>query len=366
MAKVTRALALLALWGCNNVKGLGGPATPLGQIQVQVTGDVAPLRPAGDTEPLQLHVALVWGAEWLPEVLCILPPGTSTAAVALAAGCRDSFGFVPVLVAADAPVGADGRATLTLYALPSADVMVGDVTARVAYGSLVVYDDRDGTGNLELRRSFQDLVPGDDGGVPVNPGHPIDRIYGASFLSMTQPDQRIVFREGAFDDSSAFYPRAGCPPPPPGFSVASAGGFSSDAALTAALMGKLPAEDPATCALGTLAGTVITIPVRAPAEVQQVACSVGRNTTRLRYHEPGADPPDPSRKQACVPLPHLGEPDGGMQGPVTELVVAGAPGDACKSLTHYLLEGCEDNPTCASPSWDHTASPPAWWPCPSP
>ena len=67
---------------------------------------------------------------------------------------------------------------------------------------------------------------------------------------MTAPDQRIGYLEGTFTPS-AFYPRNGCDPPPDGFSVLSAGGFSAADAFALVLQGMLPSEDPATCAISS-------------------------------------------------------------------------------------------------------------------
>ena len=47
------------------------------------------------------------------------------------------------------PVTIGTPASIDLFSLPGADVMVGDPTSRVAYGSVVVYDD-DGDGTLDL------------------------------------------------------------------------------------------------------------------------------------------------------------------------------------------------------------------------
>ena len=91
-------------------------------------------------------------------------------------------------------------ATLTLSQLPAPDVMVGDVTARVAYASLVVFDDRDDSGTLELSRPRRPPFAFEDER-GFQPGRPdsLDVIYGASFVTMTAPDQRVAYREGAFD-----------------------------------------------------------------------------------------------------------------------------------------------------------------------
>src|SRR6185503_17716700 len=140
-------------------------------------------------------------------------------AAVIAAGCRDPFGFVSNVVSVGAPIAIDVPATLTLSQLPAADVLVGDVTARVAYASLVVFDDRNDTGTLDLLQQFRSFMDDREGPPTVVGPEPPDIIYGASFVTMTERDRRVAYREGEFDKLSAFYPRAGCDPPMRGFSV---------------------------------------------------------------------------------------------------------------------------------------------------
>jgi len=288
MATLNRTLALvgLALFGCGKTVGLNAPVTPLVQFQVQVTGDIASVqRPDTVGQPTNLRVALVWGAQWLPEPFCVLPAEPGAAAV-IAAGCPDSFRFVPVRAGAETSVEPGVPATIDLITLPSGDLMVGDPTARVAYASLIVYDDRNGNGTLDFhhparRRHHGDQQPVEDAGAPATR----DIVYGASFISMTRPDQRVAFREGAFNDSVAFYPRVGCDPPLPSFSILSAGGFSPAAALLAVLQGQLPAEDPATCGVAPLADAVITIPLQNPAGLTELACTSNDSGGTTYYGE---------------------------------------------------------------------------------
>ena len=188
----------------------------------------------------------MWGTQWQLEPFCLLPPESAEAAAVIAAGCRDPFGFVPNRVAVSVPVTLGTQASLPFYDLPGADVMVGDVTSRVAYGSLVVYDDRDGNGSLDLARPGRTASGGDEGRGDDSIDS-TDVVYGASFWTMTAPDQRVAFREGAFNARSAFYPRSGCGDPPPQFSILAAGGFSALDGLTSAAAGRLPSQDPARC-----------------------------------------------------------------------------------------------------------------------
>jgi hypothetical protein len=187
--------ASLLPFGCSKAVGLGGTVTPLEKIQVQTSGDPARFTAAGDTP--SFRVALVWGLQWQPEPFCVLPPESPEAAAVIAAGCPDSFGFVPNLVGVDTAFQPGTVATLDLDTVPAADVMVGDLNGRVAYGSLIVYDDHNNDGTLDLRTPprFRRRGPPtepptyDDGGS----GGPADLVYGASFISMTQSDQRVAY-----------------------------------------------------------------------------------------------------------------------------------------------------------------------------
>lgn len=348
----------LATAGCGNLSGFGGSVPPLATVHVQVTGDFASVQVPGPGAP-KLQAALMWGAQWLTEPLCVLPGDMSVEALK-AAGCRDPFGFVPDRVAVNAPLAPDGTAELDLFDLPGADVMVGAVTARVAYASVVIYDDRDGDGTLTLGRASR--LGGRDQGRPDDNGvQTIDLVYAASFASMTQADTRLAYREGGFDRSAAFYPRAGCGDPLPSFSIVSAGGFSEEAAKTAELNGQLPPEDPSTCREQPV-DTPVTLAYQPPAPLHELACQERTLDSSIRYREPPADPLDlTARTAACAQVPDFGS---GKANGMIQYVVSGRSDDSCMGLTHYVLRGCRNDPLCAQPQWDITATPPSWWPCP--
>ena len=286
-------LAPLLVAACGRLQGFDGEAPPLASFDVVFHGDLAPLRPAGVTDEHALRVALVWGAQWLTEPFCVLPAESPEVAAVIDAGCRDPFGFVPAVVSVSVPIAVDVPATLTLTQLPAADVMVGDVTARVAYGEPGGVRRSRRLGHAGAVAAVPAAFDGDGRGPPEDRRpESLDIIYGASFVTMTAPDQRVAFREGAFDARSAFYPRAGCDPPPPGFSVLAAGGFTAEAALAALLAGGLPPEDPATCAVSAPAETTIAIAARAPADVQEVGCEERTEDSSVRYREPPPTSPD--------------------------------------------------------------------------
>jgi hypothetical protein len=373
------AASVLSL-GCGKAVGLGGTVTPLAHIHVQVTGDL-PLQVAGD--PTHLHVALVWGLQWQPEPFCVvqsLQPESPEVAAVVANGCPDNLGFVPNLVGADVMFQPGSPATIELTGLPAADVMVGDLTSRIAYGSIVLYDDVNQNGILDLRtpprfrRRGQNQPPIDyDGGV----AGPRDIVFGASFVSMTQPDTRVAFLEGTFNRTVAFYPREGClPDPPKGFSILSAGGFlQSDTDLLLAV--QLPAGQlfPAETSCATAAiGDPIVIDLSAPtvdsgqpvdpAQLAQLACTVNsENGTGTTYREAPTSAPDMvSHTCACAGFPHIPGDDAGVP-TGQQFICASAPSEACRYAIHYTLRGCDNDPSCASPSWDITATPPQWWTC---
>lgn len=373
-------LALAALVtlapGCDDLAGFSGDAPPLATLRVVASGDFESVRvPNADGE--QLRVALVWGEQWLPEALCILPAADPAVADVIAQGCRNPLAFTPARVAASAPLVVGEVTTLELTQLPSADVMVGGVAARVAYGSLVIFDDRDGDASLDLARSVR--LPtgpfgggGAGGGGGMGPPDPEedeppsrDIIYGASFVAMTEADRRVAFREGDYTQAG-FYPRRNCGAPLPGFSILSAGGFTFEEAVAATLAGQLPEQDPASCAEDAIDDTVVEIPLRPSVEVREVGCEQRRRDSSVVYRDPPVDEPPElaARKFACTSIPSLtGEQDPATAG-ITQLVVTNTTDETCKGLTHYTLVGCDDGElVCDQPEWDMRANPPAWWPC---
>lgn len=358
--------ALIVLAGCGDLSGFSGAVPPLATITIQATGDIEAVRAPNAPDP-DLHVALVWGTQWLPEPTCFLPPDSPELAAVVAAGCRNPLSFTPARVTADAPLVPGEPVSLSVFELPSADLMVGDVTARVGYASLVIYDDRDGDGVLRLARPRRLPTGGPEMGPPdPDPPPSSSIVYGASFVAMTEPDTRLAFREGAFFESG-FYPRHGCGAPLPAFSLLSAGGFSFADAVAATAAGTLPAEDPTSCVETAPEARTIQVPLRAPAEVAEVRCEQRREDSSVRYRRPPTDAIDLANlPHACAKIPNLGgdpiAPDGTIQ-----LVVGSASDQACKGLTHYTLLGCDDASTlvCDVPEWDYRAEPPAWWPCPA-
>lgn len=350
-------VVLVALSGCGDLVGFDGDVPALATMQIEVRGDFETVRVPGATGE-SLHVALVWGAQWLAETTCTTQPDSVELAATLAAGCRNPFAFTPNRVAGAVALEPGAIVSLPLFALPSADVMIGGLSSRIAYGSLVVFDDRDASGALELARPSR--LPGNTNGPPDDGDGDLetaDLIYGASFVTMTEPDSRVAFREGSFNATAAFYPRSGCGDPLPAFSVVRAGGFSLDDALAAAETGALPQQDPTLCSEAAMADTVVAIDFRANADVREVGCQQRTANGNIAYRQPPTDAPDlTGRTTACHAIPET---------TLVELTISGRTDDTCKGLTHYTLRGCDDaaDLACEAPEWDFTATPPSWWPC---
>ena len=179
-------------------------------------GSDALLSLAGGAGLPPLRVALVWGQQWWPEPFCLLaqaaPATLATDPTQLGAvegvaqaGCRDNFGFVPLQVGADVPLEASGTTAIPIISLPSAAEMVGDPAARVAYASLIIYQDGNGDGILDLAHPADQQQRGQSNSNSNDATNSPDTVYGASFISMTQPDQRVAYREGSFDPSLPIY-----------------------------------------------------------------------------------------------------------------------------------------------------------------
>ncbi len=390
-ALILSALAVLALGCQDHLYSLEDNPAPLAHVRVKVTGDLEALRPVGTlTETPRLRVALVWGTQFQSDSICqsaLLPSDPSSTALAKV-GCRDPLGFVPQLVAGNVAVQPGVEATMDLLTLPTAEVLVGAVDARVGYASLLVYDDRNGNGTLDLHSvqgdGGQNGGPGSSGGPGSGQNAPVDAkikqdfVYGASFLTMSQAHQRVAFREGDFL-TSLFYPFQGCKPPK-AFSVLAVDALS--VALELDKDGK-PQVTPlyGACTPSTLEAAVVEIAMQPTETVRDVACRAGGGQSGTRYRAPPelehlrpgqapGKPPDLKQPYVCKPVkrakPKAGQPDASQLPLDVELVLASPPAD-CKSLTHYTLRGCTNDVYCVPKQgeyWDHTKQVPTWWPCP--
>jgi hypothetical protein len=325
----------VALGGCGDLRGLDAEQlSPLASIHVRVTGDIDAVRPPGPA-PARLRVTLLWGWPWLTDPSCLPPIESAAHAAVVAAGCGDPLAFRRAAgqIVEDAALGSDGTATIDLSSLPSS--LIGDMYSQLAYGSLVVYDDANGNGFLD---EFTGVV------------------YGASFTSMAKPDTRVAFRHGGFDDRAAYYPRRGCEPPVPGYSIVSAGGFTLEQAIEAQARGELPAEDPAQCRQDAIDHEV-TVELRPPEEIGEVSCPTF--ASGFSFPSPILFPGDRERITACVSIPDHGT---GRARGRSQLLVAQDLFRGCKFLQHQVLRGCFEDPLCEVPEWDMPA--PSWWPCP--
>ena len=400
-------VGVLAIAGCTaELTGLDADATPLAELQVQVTGDLQAFRPL-DTlkETPRLRLGLLWGAQVQADPFCLPLPGDASMTTVRVAGCRDPFGFSMARLGPSVALEPGKLARLPLMDLPLADLLIGDLTARVAYASVVVYDDRNGNGVLDLWRATEfpsgdTMGPGkggQGGGMGGDPApvvvEKLDLVYAASFVSMTQPDRRLAYREGGYDSLSFYYPRWGCPDPPKGFSLVGAGGFDLMALITGLFKPgasgvTLPQMASESCSSADLASSILELPLQPTPTFQDLICArrAGSGMSSgiiasgsVTYREPPVKTlPLDKISWACAPVAQggsagkggMGQAAGGGSTPlgqpkpaIVELIVSGLPG-GCRTLTHYIPRGCSTDPYCDEPEWE-PAAPPSWWPCPS-
>jgi hypothetical protein len=322
------AVAIVSLSCGNGVDDLSLESAPLGLVRGKVA--LAAIGARGAGKPLR--AALVWGAVPNYVLACVKYPFNAE----IAPACPNPFGFVPGLVEVDVEVGVDGSFTLPLRRLPDVGLSVGDDSARVAWGSVVVAADSDGSGSFNLLAREAD---------DREPPKLADLALAASFFRLDMPQQRVAFREGGWDEGSLFYPAKGCAAPPVGFS-----------ALTTPGLKPLSLEPaPGECTSASLDAAVIEpVPIAAD-EAKGLAC---RSINRARVRRPGLVPPSEEEdeqgryhglvgKQVCLDA---------------ETLAIVSEGD-CPTITVMPLSGCRENLVCQEPDWDLTKQPPPWWPC---
>jgi hypothetical protein len=329
----SRAAVAVALLGAislscgQGVHDLSVSADPLLVIRGHV--DPAKLQRVHPEAPLL--GLLVWASAPHINVLCLAYPDVAD----LQAACPDPYGVYYGEIQKAVPVAADGSFEIDLANLPNARVSIGDTVTRIAYGALLVAEDTNGDGQLSLPRGGGGFIDGGANGAAAP-----DVVVGASFYSLRNAQERIVFRESGFVEGSNFYPAPGCPTPPRGFSVLAAPAYSDAGAL------------PGTC---TEQGFDQPVDVAALTSEQalSLACrtvqqgfGVREATDERNPNRPGRD--GASAKQVC--LSH-------------EILALVSPG-LCPTFNALALKGCRQDPFCLTPDWDHTAHPPSWWPCP--
>lgn len=321
-------LLLIALAACDSsLYGLGDDRAPLAVVRGRYDG---PLPVDVNTH---LRAALIWAGPPVFVPYChqhgptpIEPDRTLTDVSQN--GCRDPFEFVPSSrgpsVALDLKESREFE--IPLQHLPDATSMVGTLEARVAYASLVIYDDRDDDQLLELgsrcpRRDRNDPHP-----------DPLEPLYASSFSRLNATQTRIAYVEGEFDADSFYYPHPNCTAlPPRGFSVWTVGDLLDPSAACSVS----PIDAP------------ITLDYTAPEHLNNLACLPSERESFTR--PPPGDGPGRDVVFECT--------ENGA-------VAVADPLCPCPNLRVYALRGCFDDAACATPDWD--IDPPEGWPCAAP
>jgi len=367
------------------IRGLDDTLTPLARVQVSLSQTQVSSLPAEVRQ--RLRVGVIWAGINLPSSWCaeqlnrvfmspnqsvgernsqsedapdehpqnsgVLTPESLEHLFQLLTLCPDPLGVVPALAGPSSSIseGVEREGSLDVEiiftALPPAEVIIGTPDARVAYGSLVIFDDinEDGVLNIgfstppifEKGRESSDEENDDDfknrrrfEDEPIDP----DIVYGASFLTLLDSQKRLAFREGDFVESF-FYPLGGCEPPP-GMSIMM---------VEPEEVGDLEETH---CQAQSIGDPLALELARPDSRLQELVCEptpvwVSRAENLTPYLE------DQGLKLTCLSS--------------WELAVSSTE-SSCKTLSIFRLVDCPSHePECDDPGWDDRAQPPLWWPC---
>ena len=320
------AAVLLSSLGCGGVNELGSEPEPLFHIEARFT-ELIPEPAGGFTN---LRAGLMWAGVPVFVPYCFeygtnptkpLQMPTKVAKV----GCRDIYKIVPGLMGPTVAVDPSAQSfRIPVTQLPSAEVLIGTLEQRMAYASIVVFDDLNGDRELDLSRGC-----GGFGGS----SQPREPIYASSFTDLKERQTRLAYVEGPFNLDSFYYPHPKCSQvPPEGFSI-----WEVDGAFVS--------EEE--CSIHDIYHPVELTPAT-PTALRPLSCLQRDRESFPRA--PRMQPPDEDDVWECT-----------EQG---ALAVAN-PDCHCPEVRVFTLSGCSDDLECEKPEWDVRETPPEWWPCES-
>ena len=296
--------------GCGNgLSQLDAPPVPLARLNVEVDVAAARLRMPNSA----LWVGVAWGAAWENPAICYVAPNEPL----VQQTCRDPYlfrpGVIDNLVELD-PKG-NGKITVDLFTPPDTVVSVGGPDGRIAYASVAVI-------------SGIETYDSEKGSVTLAPPY---QLAAASFLSLAELQRRVVYREGAFDAASNFYPYVAVSP-----------------------------DGDGACTFLDVGTTIWPTPVLAEETdawwCLPIAQASGPDPHAVSEPTPDFNPAEPFDPTVDVCVGH------DVLVKVTSIPdVVGV--SSCQFLSVFALKGCSRNLLCAEPEWDITADPPWWWPC---
>lgn len=322
------SVALLALSGltaaCGQVSELGTEPEALLHVRGRLSRPIS----APTDGFTSLRAGLVWAGvpvfvpfcfEYGENPLKPLQVPTDVAEV----GCRNPFLVAPGGLGASVAIEPDALSfQIPITQLPSAEVMIGPLEQRVAYASIVVFDDVDQDGELDLSRGCGRF--GDS-------GQGRETIYASSFADLRDRQTRLAYTEGPFDQDSFFYPHPQCRSlPGEGFSIWDVDGIF---------------ESESRCEIHDMDHEVELTP-GVSADLRHLSC-IQRD--RQSFPRP------PPRDELDEELIWECTKEGGL--------ATTNPTCPCPEIRVYTLVGCYDEVECEKPDWDRRDTPPEWWPC---
>lgn len=309
---------------CGQVSELGTEPEALLHVRGRLTRPI-PTPAAGF---ISLRAGLVWAGvpvfvpfcfEYGENPLKPLQVPTEVAEV----GCRNPFLVAPGALGPSVAISPDELGfEIPITQLPSAEVLIGPLQGRVGYASIVVFDDVDQDGQLDLSRGCGRF--GDS-------GRGRETIYASSFAELTERQTRLTYVEGGFDQDSFFYPHPQCRSlPGEGFSIWDVDGiFESDSR----------------CQVHGMDHEVELSP-RISADLRHLSCVQRDRQTFPR--PPPRNELDEELIWECTKEGALATTD---------------PTCPCPEIRLHTLVGCYDELECETPDWDRRDTPPDWWPC---
>ncbi len=329
MSALHRALPALFLvsLACGQVSELGSEPEPLFHLRAHLSQLITPPS-EGFTN---LRAGLMWAGVPVFVPYCFEYGTNPTKPLQLPTkvakvGCRDPFDIVPGLGGPTVSIDPNTQTfQIPVTQLPSAEVLIGTLEQRMAFASIIVFDDINGDGELDLSRGCGQFGGG---------GRPREPIYASSFTSLRKRQTRVSYVEGPFDLDSFYYPHPKCPQvPPEGFSI-----WEVDEAF---------AFEP-DCTIHDIYHEVELTPV-APLELRPLTCVQRERESFPRA--PRMQAPDEDDVWECTK-------QGGL--------AVSNPGCQCPEVRVFTLSGCSDDLECEKPEWDVRETPPEWWPCEPP
>jgi hypothetical protein len=291
--------------GVHSVSNLG---EPLEILRARVEG-----RPGEGVPEQRLAASLLWEA--FPQALIACLEQANGAEEVFACTTPQDFRSTLASNSTAYRLTSPSAFEVPLHTLPSPRVLSGQGSSLLGLGALVVYDDGNQNGALDL------VAPEATGSA--------DTILAASLSGDGKHTTFVLYREGALSSLWKLFETFDCPEPGQGFSV-----------LTMVEHSAAERE----CTVEPAGAARIDVFFDDSRRVRELICEPPPTVSTFPVQ-----PPPAAREITCHFHDRL------------EFVID--PGSYCQHEQAYDLSGCDQVVGCTQPDWDLTGEPPDWWPC---